>query len=376
MAEAATLEPHADPHHAGHGDGHGHGHAHHPSLAHHFEDLEQQFQAGKLGMWLFLAQEVLFFSGLFAAYTVFRWHYPEVFVDAHHHLNKTLGAINTIVLLASSLAIAWGVRAAMRNDRRTILNTHVFTLGCAALFLGVKAIEYTHKWDEGIGPGNFFKYTGGHLKADWHWADYMPGLAIGSLVIGIAITLFGARWAGAAKPVKGWVTASIGVCVLSFGLGIVLAKCIMPTEAEMAHAGGHDAHAADHAEGVLESDAAPTTGTDLAAVTSAAAPGEGETTAAGEVDPKSPAEHAQDVAAAPRGSRFGPANFFAIYFIMTGVHAVHIIAGIIAITWVVAKAAASEFSAEYFLPVENVGLYWHIVDLVWIYLFPLMYLIH
>jgi cytochrome c oxidase subunit 3 len=111
-------------------------------------------------------------------------------------------------------------------------------------------------------------------------------------------------------------------------------------------------------------------------VTSATAPGEGETTAAGEVDPKSPAEHAQDVAAAPRGSRFGPANFFAIYFIMTGVHAVHIIAGIIAITWVVAKAAASEFSAEYFLPVENVGLYWHIVDLVWIYLFPLMYLIH
>ena len=82
------------------------------------------------------------------------------------------------------------------------------------------------------------------------------------------------------------------------------------------------------------------------------------------------------MAAAPRGSTFGPANFFAIYFIMTGVHAVHIIAGIIAITWVVAKAAASEFSAEYFLPVENVGLYWHIVDLVWIYLFPLMYLIH
>lgn len=362
MADAATLDaPETEPHHSG--DDHGHDHDHHPALAHHFEDLDQQFDAGKLGMWLFLAQEVLFFSGLFAAYTVYRWHHPEVFVDAHHHLNTTLGAINTIVLLASSLAIAWGVRAAMRSDRRTILNTHVFTLGCAALFLGVKAIEYTHKWDEGIGAGLFYKFTGGHLDADWHFADYMPGLTIWSLVIGALVTLLGAHWAGNAKLVKGWVTGSIGVCILSFGFGIVLAKCIMPTPAELAMQSGHDGHAAhagDHHADTGHAEASH--GTDAAHEAGEEAATEG------------------DIAATEAGAvpdpNFGAANFFSIYFIMTGVHAVHIIAGIIAITWVVAKAADGQFDADYFLPVENVGLYWHIVDLVWIYLFPLMYLIH
>ncbi|TWT99870.1 Cytochrome c oxidase subunit 3 [Botrimarina colliarenosi] len=416
MADAATLDaPETEPHGAGHDHGHDdHGHGH-PSLAHHFEDLEQQFQAGKLGMWLFLAQEVLFFSGLFAAYTVYRWHYPEVFVDAHHHLNKTLGAVNTIVLLASSLAIAWGVRAAMRNDRRTILNTHVFTLGCAALFLGVKAIEYTHKWDEGIGAGNFYKFTGGHVSADWYFGDYMPGIAIWSIVIGALVCWGGAIWASNAKVVKGWVTGSIGVCILSFGLGIVLAKCVMPTEAELARAEGHGGpHAASHdAPATGKPMPAPAHGELVQTSMSAETTTDGQTAPAAEgvattedaakadqppsevVNPEganveiAKAEVVQGEApggepaasetlgqAAPREPRFGAANFFSIYFVMTGVHAVHIIAGIIAITWVVAKAAADEFSAEYFLPVENVGLYWHLVDLVWIYLFPLMYLIH
>lgn len=381
MADAATLDaPKAEPHADGHD--HGHDHDHHPALAHHFEDLDQQFDAGKLGMWLFLAQEVLFFSGLFAAYTVYRWHYPEVFVNAHHHLNTTLGAINTIVLLASSLAIAWGVRAAMRSDRRTILNTHVFTLGCASLFLGVKAIEYTHKWDEGIGAGWFYKFTGGHLEADWYFADYIPSVTIWSLVLGALITLLGAHWAGNAKLVKGWVTGSIGICILSFGFGIVLAKCIMPTPAELAMQTGHDAHAAhatdhaaDHADEHAHAAAGDHTEVDHAeghaeAAHGAEAAAEGETAEGEAAEAPAPAE------AGPRDPNFGAANFFAIYFIMTGVHAVHIIGGIIAITWVVAKAADGQFDADYFLPVENVGLYWHIVDLVWIYLFPLMYLIH
>lgn len=362
MADAATLDaPETEPHSSGHD--HGHDHDHHPALAHHFEDLDQQFDAGKLGMWLFLAQEVLFFSGLFAAYAVYRWHHPEVFVDAHHHLNTTLGAINTVVLLASSLAIAWGVRAAMRSDRRTILNTHVFTLGCASLFLGVKAIEYTHKWDEGIGAGTFYSHVEGTHAGHGYWGSLMPGLTIWSLVIGALVTLIGMRWAGNAKVVKGWVTGSIGVCILSFGFGIVLAKCIMPTPAELAmHAGhdGHTAHAADHhGEEHAGSHASP-------AAVDAAQPAGEEAAAEGDI-----AE-----GPVPPDPNFGAANFFSIYFIMTGVHAVHIIAGIIAITWVVSKAAANEFDADYFLPVENVGLYWHIVDLVWIYLFPLMYLIH
>lgn len=368
MANAATIDsPETEPHAADHG--HGHDENRHPALEHFFEDMDQQFEAGKLGMWLFLAQEVLFFAGLFAAYTVYRWHNPEVFVDAHHHLNTTLGAFNTVVLLASSLAIAWGVRAAMRGDRATILNTHLFTLGCAAVFMGVKAIEYTHKWDEGIGAGNFYKYADGqHLHADWSFHDYMLGVTIGSLVIGVIVSVFGAIWS-TSKAVSGWVTMSIGVSILAFGLGIVVAKCVMPTAAEaaaMAHA-GHDAHghADEHAsDGEAHADEASHSAATGEEAAGEEAPAEGE--AADEPDGPTLQER----------KRFGGPNFFGIYFVMTGVHAVHILAGMIAITWVIAKAAANQFDTEYFLPVENVGLYWHLVDLVWIYLFPLLYLIH
>lgn len=373
MADAATLEaPAADSHAAGHDD---HGHAHHPALEHHFEHLDQQFDAGKLGMWLFLAQEVLFFAGMFTAYTVYRWHHPEVFVDAHHHLNTTLGAINTIVLLASSLAIAWGVRAAMRSDRRTVLNTHVFTLACASLFLGVKAIEYTHKWDEGIGAGNLYTYVEGTHTAHGVYGSYMPSVTIWSLVIGTLVTLWGARAAANAKLVKGWVIGSIGVCIVSFGFGIVLAKCIMPTAAELAMQSDHGAHGAAHAAeshpGHGEEDHAG----EMAHGTEEHA-GAGHTEASSHAEAEGESAATEVVEAAPREPKFGAANFFSIYFIMTGIHAVHIIGGIIAILWVVGKAADGQFDSEYFLPVENVGLYWHLVDLVWIYLFPLMYLIH
>ncbi len=371
MADAATVEsPESEPHAADHG--HGHDENRHPALEHFFEDMDQQFEAGKLGMWLFLAQEVLFFSGLFAAYTVYRWHNPEVFVNAHHHLNTTLGAFNTVVLLASSLAIAWGVRAAMRGDRATILSTHLFTLGCAALFMGVKAIEYTHKWDEGIGAGDFYTFTeGAHAAEGGYFSGYMFGITVASLVAGVLITALGALWS-TSKAVKGWVTMSLGVSVLAFGLGIVVAKCVMPTHAElvaMQHAQHGDDHAAhghagDHAEEHDSEEQGEASAHPEAAAEGDAAEGEG-------ADAEEPAGPTLE-----ERKRFGGPNFFGIYFVMTGVHAVHILAGMIAITWVIAKAAGNQFDTEYFLPVENVGLYWHLVDLVWIYLFPLLYLIH
>jgi cytochrome c oxidase subunit 3 len=320
--------------------------------------MEQQFQAGKLGIWLFLAQEVLFFSGLFAAYTVYRFHHPEVFVDAHKHLNTTLGAVNTVVLLASSLAIAWGVRAVMRNDRQTVLYTHVFTLGCAALFMGIKTIEYTHKWDEGIAWAGAYTYSEAAAHGVHHggWHDWMPTITLATLIGGTVISLLGAAKIGAGKEVLGWVTASVGVSILSLGLGIVVAKCVMPTAAELAqqhahgdsHGGAHDSHA------VADTHAAP----EAAAETS------------------SEAAPVAEAGPTPPNPRFNAANFFSIYFAMTGVHALHIFAGMIAITWIVARTAAGHFSSEYYGPVEYVGLYWHLVDLVWIYLFPLLYLIH
>ena len=379
MADATTLdppetEPHSDAEH------HGDGHEHHPYQAHHFESMEQQFQAGKLGIWLFLAQEVLFFSGLFAAYTVYRYNHPEVFVNAHHHLNVWLGAINTIVLLASSLAVAWGVRAAMRNDRKTILYTHVFTLGCAALFLGVKVIEYTHKWDEGINVAGFYTYVEGSHAKHGFWHDNIPYIMIWTLILGVAVTLWGAGRAAAGAVVRGWVIGSIGVMIFSLGAGIVLAKCVMPTSAELALA-DHGAHGDSHGAAHDDEHAAAAHGTDHA---------EGDSHAAAD-EHAAEGDHAEGEAAAEEeaGVEYGPdgfvqaspkffeANFFSIYFIMTGVHAVHILGGMIAITWlVVAPAAEGRFSSEYYGPVEFVGLYWHLVDLVWIYLFPLLYLIH
>src|SRR5690349_739705 len=101
---------HAEDH--GHG-GHGHGSPdQYPFLAHHFDTPQQQFDAGKLGIWLFLLTEVLFFAGLFVAYSVYRAMRPEVFVYAHYFLDTKLGAVNTCVLLLSSLTAAWSVRNA------------------------------------------------------------------------------------------------------------------------------------------------------------------------------------------------------------------------------------------------------------------------
>ena len=115
---SATADP-ASADNQGHGhDAHG-SHDHPPWVAHHFDSAKQQFDAGKLGIWMFLVTEVLFFSGLFCAYMLYRFHHPEVFVYAHHYLDTTLGALNTIVLLTSSLTMAWGVRAAAMGKRGT-----------------------------------------------------------------------------------------------------------------------------------------------------------------------------------------------------------------------------------------------------------------
>jgi cytochrome c oxidase subunit 3 len=151
----------------GHGDhgAHGHGeHGHMPFLAHHFDDPEQQFDSGKLGMWLFLVTEVLFFSGMFCAYALYRSLHPEVWTFASQFLNETLGAFNTGVLLFSSLSMAWGVRCAQLRQRTGLVVCLAITLGCASVFLGIKAIEYTHKWDLGLLPAGMYE------------SQYLPGV--------------------------------------------------------------------------------------------------------------------------------------------------------------------------------------------------------
>lgn len=236
------------PHEGEHGHAHGHGHADHPHfLQHHFDNPGQQEGAAKLGMWIFLATEILMFSGLFLAYFVIRSNYPEMVLEAHEKLNKVLGAVNTTVLIASSLTMALGVRAAQTGQRRQTRLYLLATLAFAATFMVVKYFEYTSKIEHGTLPGVLYH-------------EHVHDLAAG-----VQGTL--ERWFG------------------------------------------------------------------------------------------------------------GYQLFYGIYFVMTGLHGLHVLVGMFLITWILLKNEKGAFSPAYFTPVENVGLYWHLVDLIWIFLFPLLYLV-
>jgi cytochrome c oxidase subunit 3 len=113
-------------------------------LGHHFDTPQQQFEAGKLGMWLFLATEVLLFGGLFCGYAVWRGNHPDLFKYGSQSLNTTLGAINTVVLIASSLTMAAAVTMAQRGRRGPLVLLLALTLAGAATFLVIKYFEYSH----------------------------------------------------------------------------------------------------------------------------------------------------------------------------------------------------------------------------------------
>ena len=126
---------------------------HEPELKHHFDDMGQQHEAATLGMWLFLATEVLFFGGLFMAYMLYRVWYPSTFGDASRTLDITLGTVNTMVLIGSSLTMALAVHAAATNERRSSMLFLVLTMALGAVFLGIKAVEYYEKFVEHHVPG-------------------------------------------------------------------------------------------------------------------------------------------------------------------------------------------------------------------------------
>jgi cytochrome c oxidase subunit 3 len=219
----------------------------HAFFQHHYNTVGQQASAAKMGMWLFLATEVLMFSGLFLAYFILRIFYPDMMLTAHELLSKTMGGINTVVLLISSYTMAMGVRSAQVGDTRKLRMFLLLTLACAATFMVVKYFEYTGKFAHGVYPGQYFDY----LRAQEYASEHHPGLVL---------------------------------------------------------------------EGY-------------------------------------------------------PHIFFGLYFTMTGLHGVHVLAGIGVIIWIYIRAGKGHFGPDYYTPVENVGLYWHIVDLVWIFLFPLLYLV-
>ena len=353
----------------------------HPSwLAHHFDDAEQQFDAGKLGMWLFLVTEVLFFSGMFCAYALYRSLHPEIYEFASEFLNEKLGAINTGVLLFSSLTMAWAVRAAQLSQHRTLISMLAMTLSCAAIFLGVKAVEYSHKWTIGLLPGKHY-ITQGVLPPshDQYWLYFLctpAAICLVVLFVWYFITLV------KSDSFQRQISGPMLVAALCFFGGVKLGIYL-----ESLEQAAHDSHvtAADHHEHSQDSHAvgdghshevAPTTavpvmasvpvssGATLSLVTNQAHPDQVF------VDPKRMNVDRPEV---NQKSKAG--LFFGLYYCMTGVHAIHILGGMVVITWLIVKAARKEFHSKYFGPVDNVGLYWHLVDFIWIYLFPLLYLI-
>lgn len=214
-------------------------------VAHHFEDIEQQNESAVLGMWLFLAQEILFFGGLFAVYFVYRVVYPDAWAAGSSELDIKLGGLNTCVLLFSSFTMAVSVNAAQTGKQQRLLIGMLTTLALGLVFVVVKYFEYKAKWEHHLVPGPYF--------------DYHPAAAIG-----------------------------------------------------------------DHFAGVD--------------------PGQVQL-------------------------------FFCLYFVMTGMHALHMIIGAGLLIWLLWLGYTGHFGPHRYMKVELFGFYWHFVDIVWVFLFPMLYLI-
>jgi cytochrome c oxidase subunit 3 len=294
------------------GTGHDASHEHPPFLAHHFDNPQQQFASGKLGMWVFLATELLMFGGLFCAYAVYRANHPDVFIYAHEYLDKFWGGLNTVVLIASSLTMAWAVRTAQLGKKGPTLLLLALTFLGGVIFMGVKAIEYHHKWEDHLWVGFQNKYN--------------PKFAAEGVVTPEQEL---AERAAAVTPVP---TVRQGPAFVDPNAGTPDEVKNIPPFTLPASSVRKEASATGHHS-----------------------------------------VHLDDLPAAER-KRIN--SFFGIYFTMTGLHGFHVLVGMALIAWIFLRTARGEFSPAYYTPVDLVGLYWHLVDLIWIFLFPLLYLIH
>ena len=385
MATVPTVtvdDPHAPPASPAHGgDGHhgdvpmmvGHDGQMHPSnLQHFFVSSEQQFEASKLGMWLFLATELLLFGGMFVAYGIFRVQYPELFEAASLQLDTVLGAANTLVLLLSSLTMAWAIRGAQMDNRKVLIGNLVATIALASFFLGVKYFEYSHN------------STRASTRAST------------------------SSCAATRRPCRSW-TASRRRRRCSRRAPTT--RCTTPRPSSRTRAPWSRPRGRSPARTRRRHRAAPPASRStrpgpgrrtfppdrrrsLAAGPERGGAGIGgavERAAQGEAQRAALATGAADQSAAGLETEHGDVDraeakeaifhdrragiFFSIYYMITGVHAIHIIIGIIAIGFLTVFSAKGKYSSVWYTPVENVGLYWHIVDIIWIFAFPLLYLI-
>jgi cytochrome c oxidase subunit III len=421
-----------DDHGGGHDEGHHGGHGHgSPWIQHHYDDGKHQFDSGKLGIWFFLVQEILFFAGLFVAYILYRHHHPEIYAYAHYYLDVKWGAINTAVLIISSLTAAWSVRAAQLNQRKVLIGCLAMTIACACGFLCIKYIEYSHKIHEKILFGRYFDpcvASGGNHLLNKH--NTCPGVKTSVVWDWKAQKAARGCLDGATgydlNPEEPGIQGKCEVKELKMAGAGANRKAASTRPIEMCegggHGGGHGGGGGEHgggehgkAEGghggghkypcwTLESNYHVCPKGPAAMVHY----GDGEEhenievevtceSAPAAVEPKDPladVEHETGVGEATfkkpikrtkhdeqhEWSNGPPPEhtnmFFSIYFAMTGLHGIHVLLGIFVYIWLLIRAIKGHFTPDYFGPVDYAALYWHLVDLIWIFLFPLLYLIH
>ena len=376
----STIEAAAENAH----DAQGHDHDHPSFLAHHFDTPEQQFDSGKLGIWLFLVTEILFFSGMFCAYAIFRMLRPDVFEGCSEFLNTKLGAINTGVLLFSSLTMAWAVRCSQVKQDRGLVGMLAATLSCAMIFLGVKAIEYSHKWEMGLLPAGMFFYDPANPHPESH-TNYLFYICLPFMILlaGVVLWLLASLITRNKFHIQCAMPLSVAAACffVGIGLGMILESGESEHGSDSHHSSAHDTEVPSEMtlitmgeSDVLQRLASDATNSGVKSELNARMKQSENagTAVVQEVEEKAGAivDVKEDVMTKSKAG-----VFFSIYYCMTGVHAVHIIVGIGFLVWLLIRAVRKDFNPQYFGPVDYVGLYWHLVDLIWIYLFPLLYLI-
>ena len=323
-------------------------HGDEPWLGHHWNNSNQQFEAGKLGMWLFLATEFLLFAGLFCAYAVYRSNHPELFGYGAKFLDWMLGAINTVVLITSSFTMAWAVTAAQRGQVK-LMNILLFiTFFGGVDFLGIKYMEYTSKFKDNIywGTALYEEVEGVTHDLTASEAVEFDGDEIQETRFELPEPQPENLSAVAEAPDGPSGLSSGGLALLDAEQSEVDDDHSSHDDHDAHETSGHDDHSGDHDEH---------------------AHGDHE----GHDDHA--AHHPN-----PRIDSARPANahlYFGIYYTMTGLHGAHVIIGMVVIAWLFFRGVRGDFSAKYFTPVDLGGLYWHVVDLIWIFLFPLLYLV-
>ena len=258
-------------------DGHGHDEHDHGPLMHHFDDMVQQRESITIGMWTFLMTEIMMFSGLFFCYAFFRWKFHDAFMLGSQQLDIDLGTGNTFVLLASSMTMAMAVHSAQVGNRKKLVAYMIGTLIFGGAFLGIKGIEWSADYREGMVPEFHLPYSS-TTHGNWDESGHT------------------------------WRTS-------------------------------HHAHEAGLVAG-------PT-----------------------------PEGFVWDYKHKKAVSVDQVKMYFMIYFCMTGLHAIHMVAGALILLVMIVMAMNGQFGNGNDQPVEIFGLYWHFVDIVWVFLFPLLYLV-